>query len=253
MRISERQKYIDMAGATVVIEGRRKVNGAVWAYHGRQIDREGIKFGPVRWWKSDGRDWQNDMMGHIIRRADVGLGVTDDCSVILERLIEAIETDRALPVRVLPKMPGNAMPDVIHEESDDDSAPSRAQQTAIDAATERRAKCSRPRIGRMDEALAWLSLVNDEKERQVLIAFATVRASGMEWDQYIQRRNRRRTAKECWTKRTTYRIIAKSLQTIALSLCRSGIILNDCAGLQVAHDAAKGTGKSIRSDLRSAG
>lgn len=263
MRISEKQTYIDAAGRRVYVASRKKLGtDTYWTYIGYQVDRDGNKMGEGRGWKSDGRDWLGDMYGNIIRSADTGLAVSDECAVILDRLIEAIETDLALPVRVGPKKPGNTglafiqtEEEIAALEEEEKWRPhiTRQRHLAIDFETERRAKCSRPRITRMEEALGWAGMVSSEEDRRMLIAFAHVKATGREWGQYLGHRNRRCDPKKAWVKRTTYRKIAKTLQEIAIKLRNKEIILRDGAGLPVAHGVAESSCKSITSDLRAAG
>lgn len=260
MRISERRYYIDMSGRRVYISRRDKVGAdKFWTYAGYQVDRNGVQIGDWRGWKSDGRDWAGDMGGHIIREADVGMSIDDECAAVLERLVEAMETDLAMPVRVGPKMYGNSMPDYIHDEDaiaqmereemrDWKTDRTRQRHQAINDKTARQAKCSRARIGRMEEALQWPGLIFDETDRRILVAFCLVKARGWEWGRYLEQHNRRQTKENCWIKRTTYRKITKSLQEIAQKLRKHEIILRDCAGLQVAHHEAETSCNSINSD-----
>jgi len=126
----------------------------------------------------------------------------------------------------------------------------RHRNSAIDAGVERRAKCSKERVGRMDEALAWVPrFVWDHEMRLALIAYAEVKARGWDWSRYLEQRNRRSATKKQWVKRTVYRWIEKSLQQISAGLLKKAIFLHDTAGLQVAHEEAQSTGKSITSDL----
>jgi hypothetical protein len=182
-------------------------------------------------------------------------------AMILERLIEAMETDIALPVRVGPQAFGSSMPEYIHTTADNfarareditetGGARTREDQAAQRRQTERRAKCSKERIGRMDEAFDWIrKYIWDEEVRQVLLAYAEVKARGWDWSRYLNNRNRRNPKKTAWVKRTVQRWIFKSLQVIEANLLKSEIILRSDAALHVSHEAAKHTGKSITSDL----
>ncbi|MFN7090706.1 MAG: hypothetical protein ACK4P4_09180 [Allorhizobium sp.] len=250
MKISEGHTYIDMAGRRVYVVGRQKFNGGkLWLYTGYQVDREGRQISEPRGWKSDGSDWVGDMMGRIIREASIGMKLTEAQDIILERLIEAIDTDLALPVRVGPKMFGNAMPDVVVtpgevfalelvEQIQDGGVGTRQRHQAINHQTERKAKCSRARITRMEEAFTWLSRIFDEEDRRVLLAYAEVKARGWDWGRYIENRNRRSPNKDAWVKRTIFRKITKTLQEVETKLRKDAIILRDGAGLQVAQRAA---------------
>ena len=261
MKISENHTYFDMSGRRVFVAKRQKIgHDKFWTYIGYQVDRSGNRIGEPRGWKSDGRDWMGDMMGNIERVADVGLAISEPQAVILERLIEAVETDQALPLATGPKMFGNAWPETVtsedeirelerEENRDWKTYQTRQRHQAIDAHTERRAKCSRPRISRMEEAFGWLTLVFDEDDRRIILAYAEVKAKGWDWTRYIEQRNRRNPNKNAWVKRTIFRKIAKCLQEVETKLRKREIILRDCAGLQVAHEEAKHSCKSISSDL----
>ncbi|MDL2408031.1 hypothetical protein PY650_20665 [Rhizobium calliandrae] len=118
--------------------------------------------------------------------------------------------------------------------------------------TERRAKCGKERISRMEEAFDWIrKYVWDEEARQALLAYAYVKARGWDWSRYLSTRNRRNPKKRAWVKRTVQRWIFKSLQMIEANLPKSEIILRGEVTLHVSHTEAKHTGKSITSgDLR---
>lgn len=250
MKISEKQTYFDAAGRRVFIEKRQKIQGdKFWTYVGYQVDRDGNRIGEPRGWKSDGRDWTGDMHGNIIREADSRMNISDAQAVILERLIEAVETDMALPISTGPRMFGNAWPEIVQTEEelkelereenrDWKTYQTRQRHQAIDAFTERRAKCSRPRISRMEEAFAWLTLVFDEEDRRIILAYAEVKAKGWDWTRYLENRNRRHRPENAWVKRTIFRKIAKTLQEIEDKLRKREIILRDGAGLPVARQAA---------------
>lgn len=259
MKISEKQKYIDASGRTILITHRHKHHD-VWAYVGYQIDRDGNDISTEGWWKSDGRSWGGDMMGHLLRPAETGMKINDWQGVILERLIEAYETDMALPMATGPKMFGNAWPDAVNteeeirelereEERDWKTHQTRQRHQAIDAQTERKAKCSRPRISRMEEAFSWLSLIFDDENRQIILAYAEVKAKGWDWTRYIEARNRRHANKNAWVKRTVFRKITKTLEELETKLRKREIILRDCAGLHMAHAEAKQSCKSITSKI----
>lgn len=261
MKISVGNEYMDVSGRKVLILGERKTAGGLKVFAGYQIDRGKARIGQERHFKSSGRDFYGDITGHLIREADFGMSLSDHQAAILERIIEAIDTDGALPVRVGPKMFGNSMPDALITEAEIvlldfvDSHQTggvhlRQRNAAIDAVTERRAKCSRARIGRMEEALAWVPrFVWDHEMRLALFAYAEVKARGWDWGQYIEKRNRRMSAKKAWAKRTLYRWIEKALQQIAEGLVKNGIFLTDTAGLQVARQEAESSCKSISSGL----
>ena len=188
--------------------------------------------------------------------------MTETQNGILERLIEAFETDIALPVRVGPQAFGSSMPDYIHTPAEnfarerEDIAEGGRWKKEMEASerrrTERRAKCSRERVSRMEEAFDWIRrFIWDVEARQVLLAYAEVKARGWDWSRYLTNRNRRNQQKKAWVKRTVQRWIVRSLQLIEDGVRQSGTIWPLETGLQVAHEEAKQTGKSIRSDLRS--
>ena len=180
-------------------------------------------------------------------------------AMILERLIEAFETDIALPIRVGPKAFGSAMPEYIHSAAENfarmreditetGGARTREDEAAQRRQTERRAKCSRERISRMEEAFDWVrKYVWDEEARQVLLAYAEIKARGWDWSRYLSNRNRRNPKKKAWIKRTVQRWIFKSLQVIEANLLKGEIILRSTATLHVSREEAKHPGKSITS------
>lgn len=180
-------------------------------------------------------------------------------AVILERLIEAFETDIALPIRVGPQAFGSSMPEYIHSPAENfarvredinetGGARTREDEAAQRRKTERRARCSKERIGRMEEAFDWIrKYVWDGEARQVLLAYAEVRARGWDWSRYLNNRNCRNPQKKAWVKRTVQRWIFKSLQVIEANLLKSEIILRHEATLHVSHEEAKSSCKSITS------
>ena len=182
-------------------------------------------------------------------------------AIILERLIEAFETDIALPIRVGPQAFGSSMPEYIHSPAENfarrreditetGGVRIREDEAAQRRQTERRAKCSKERISRMEEAFDWIrKYVWDEEARQALLAYAEVKARGWDWSRYLNNRNRRNPKKKAWIKRTVQRWIFKSLQVIEVNLLKREIILRDGATLHVSHEEAKQMGKSITSDL----
>lgn len=263
MKISEGKQYIDAAGRKVLITGRGKINnGQLWIYYGFQIDRQGHRVGGERLWKSDGRDAIGDMNGNILREASVGMSLGEEEAIILERLIEACETDRALPTATGPRMFGNTLSSAtlspmdiyaleVYELVRGQSSHTGDRNAAISAIDARRALCSSKRISRMEEAFGWLGrYVFDEDLRKVTIAYATVKAAGEDWGAFLEKRNRRHAKEKVWVKRTIYRWIEKTLQIIATKLRNDGIILRDGAGLQLARQGAEQPCKSISSVLR---
>lgn len=188
--------------------------------------------------------------------------MTEAQAAILERLIEAFETDIALPVRIGPQAFGSSMPDYIHTPAEnfarerEDIAEGGRWKKEMEASerrrTERRAKCSRERISRMEEAFDWIRrFIWDDEARQVLLAYAEVKARGWDWSRYLTNRNRRNPQKKAWIKRTVQRWIVRSLQIIEEGVRQSGTVWPLETGLQVAYEEAKHEGKSIRSGLRS--
>lgn len=266
MRISEGQTYISAAGIRVYVSGRKKVNrGALWMYYGYQVNRDGGAIGDWLRWKSDGRDWHDQMSNCIVREADVGMKLSEPCAVILERMIEACETDIALPGKVGPKKYGNTNPAIVmtsldvwvlevQELFEGQERHTFSRNTAISDYDVRRAQCSPKRIRRMEEAFGWLgAYVFDHDLRRALIAYATVKARGDDWTDFLEHRNRKYRSEKVWIKRTVYRWIERALQFIEDGTGKNGIILRDGAGLQVARRAAETSCKSITSDLRAAG
>ncbi|WP_234851292.1 hypothetical protein [Sinorhizobium meliloti] len=261
MKISVRNEYIDVSGRKVLIVAESKTPGGLKVFTGFQIDRSKGRMGGERHYKSDGRDYYGDINSHLIRESDSGMSLTDPQAAILERIIEALDTDLAMPGRVGPKMYGSAMPVPLVSEAElillefvdaheTDGMHIRHRNSAIGASIERRAKCSKERIARMEEALAWVPrFVWDHEMRIAILAYAEVKARGWDWSRYIETRNRRQSQKKAWVKRTLYRWIEKALQQIECELDKRSILLMDTAGLQVAHEEAQSTGKSITSDL----
>lgn len=181
--------------------------------------------------------------------------------MILERLIEAMETDIALPVRIGPKAFGSSMPEYVHSAAEvfanerEDIAETRGQRTASERKAarlllERRQRCSPSRITRMEEAFGWVrQFIFDGEARQILLAYAEVKARGWDWSRYLNTRNRKYPQKKAWVKRTVQRWIVRNLQIIEAHCSQSGTVWPASEGLQVAHEAAKHTGKSITSGL----
>lgn len=262
MKISVGNEYLDVSGRKITIVALEKNRAGLKVFLGYQVDRMKRRIGGERWYKSDGRDFHGDINAHLCREADFGLSLNDAQAAILERVIEAIDTDIAMPGRVGPKMYGNSMPAYLVSEAElvtqefidmhetgGQYVEQRNNERSI--SIEKRAKRSRDRIGRMEEALAWVPrFVWDHEMRIVLFAYAEAKARGWDWSRYIEKRNRRQPQKKAWVKRTLYRWIEKSLQQVETGLRNDEILLRDTAGLQVAHGEAERTGKSISSDLR---
>lgn len=189
--------------------------------------------------------------------------ITQDAAIVFERLIEAMETDIALPMPTGPQVFGSSMPDYVQTHAEwfanrvDDiketgGKRTRAYEAAERRRTERRAKCSKERISRMEEAFAWvLAHVADVEHRKVLLAYAEVKARGWQWDRFIQNRNRRNPTNNAWVKRTVQRWIVLSLQRIADNIPKTDTFLAMNPDLLLAQIEGESTGKSIRSDLRS--
>ena len=263
MKISVNHEYMDVSGRKVLIVEQEKNRSGMKLFKGYQIDRDKQRLGVDLWFKSDGRSFLGDMEDNLCREADIGMTMSDMQAIILERIIEAIDTDMALPGGTGPRMYGSAMPSYIHDPAElrtlefvdehlTGGMHTRHRNAAIDAVTERRAKCSRVRIGRMEEALGWVPMfVWDHEMRIVLFDYARVKAHGWDWGMFVSARNRRNPQKKAWVKRTLYRWIEKSLQQIECGIINKSILLMDTAGLQVAQQEPKHTGKSITSGLRS--
>lgn len=189
------------------------------------------------------------------------MALSEGQATILERLIEAMETDIALPVRVGPKSFGSSMPDYIHTAAENfvreredlehtGGARTREDRDAERRRTERRAKCSSVRISRMEAAFDWVrQYIFDDEARQVLLAYAEVKARGWDWSRYIAARNKRNPKKKAWVRRTLYRWIVRSLQIIEQKTAQTAPLWRTVDDLQMAHEAAKGAGKSITSGL----
>lgn len=261
MKISIGNEYLDVSGRKVLIVAQEKNRNGLKLFLGHQVDRMKRRIGAERWYKSDGRDFHGDLESHLCREGDFGLAITDAQAAILERIIEAIDTDIAMPGRVGPKMYGNSMPDYLVSEAElttqefvdmHETGGQHVAQRNSDRSIsiEKRAKRSKDRIGRMEEALGWVPrFVWDHEMRIALFAYAEVKARGWDWSRYIETRNRRQPSKKAWVKRTLYRWIEKSLQQVETGLRNGEILLRDTAGLQVAHEEAKQAGKSITSGL----
>jgi hypothetical protein len=187
--------------------------------------------------------------------------LTEQQALIMERLIEAMETDAALPVRIGPQKFGSSMPDYLHTEKDfwileledlKEKSRYRTRQRRDERhrAAERRAKCTARRISRMEQAFDWIiQWVWDAEVRECLMAYATVQARGWEWKRYVSARNRRNPKKKAWVSQNSYRWISKSLQIIEQQLVKRDVLLTAEGDCQVIHETAKGAGKSITMDL----
>ncbi|PRD40681.1 hypothetical protein C5748_25800 [Phyllobacterium phragmitis] len=181
--------------------------------------------------------------------------------MVLERLIEAMETDQALPVRIGPKAFGSAMPEYFHSEREtwamevhdqifDGGRHFKRVRSDRRKEIERRAKTTRERITRMEEAFQWvIDFVPSDGRRKCLLSYAMVKARGWEWQRYISNRNRKNPDKIQWKKRTCHDWNSKSLQEIETKLLNSEILLREDGYLRSAQIGAEQTGKSITSDL----
>ncbi|WP_085043845.1 hypothetical protein [Ensifer aridi] len=183
-------------------------------------------------------------------------------AIVLERLIQAMETDIALPVRVGPKAFGSLMPEYLHTDHElyvlerEDLTETGGKRwaerkNAKRLETERRARCTRERITAMEEAFAWvIEHIGDEERRKVLLAYAEVKARGWQWERYLSNRNRRHPAKRAWIKRTVQRWIVQSLQEIAAKSDKGAFFLHDEGHLLMAQIEPEHGCKSITSGLR---
>ncbi|MBB4103560.1 hypothetical protein [Allorhizobium borbori] len=189
--------------------------------------------------------------------------LTERQGVIMERLIEAMETDIALPVRLGPKAFGSSMPEYIHtaeevrELRQEDQRKTggfrnRENEAAERRRTERKARCSRERVSQMEQAFSWvLTHVQNEDHRKALLAYAEVKARRWQWERYVSNRNKRNPQKRAWVRQNTYRWILKALQAIDAQMPNFDALLLDQATLPMRQIEPENTGKSIRSDLRS--
>jgi hypothetical protein len=178
------------------------------------------------------------------------MNLTIQQTLILERLIEAIETDDAMPGRPGPRQFGSAMPDtsltdkeiwVLEFEDLREKMEFRTRQRWDhgNRQASRRAKCSPSRISRMEEALGWVGQwLWDADARQCLLGFATVKARGWDWNRFVTNRNRKFRNKNAWIRQTTYRWISKSLQILEQQLSKSGVLLQDAEDCPVRQIAA---------------
>jgi hypothetical protein len=188
--------------------------------------------------------------------------LTDQQAFILERLVEAMETDIALPVSIGPRKFGSSMPDYIHTEKDfwilelEDlrsrrSDLTRQRRDERHRAAHRRALCTPARISRMERSFDWvIQWVWDAEVRECLLAYVTVKARGWDWGRFVNARNRRNPKKKAWLRQNSYRWISKSLQIIEQQISKSGFLLDGAGDLQVRQIEPKPTCKSITSDLR---
>jgi hypothetical protein len=186
--------------------------------------------------------------------------LSDAHHIILGRLIEAMETDHALPISVGPRLFGSSMPEPV-ETSNERFAREREDQTetggkrtledkkAERRRVERRRKCSPQRITRMEEAFNWVGeAIGEEKHRKCLLAYALCKARRWGWSDYLQARNRRKIGKEVWVRQKTYEWNLKSLQAIENEFLHKGTLCIDLANLQAGQIRAETTGKSISSE-----
>lgn len=177
-------------------------------------------------------------------------------ALILERLIEAIETDDAMPARIGPKKFGSAMPDYFQNDKEvwilefEDLREkmrfrTRQRRDERHRQAERRAKCSTARITRMEEALDWvLKWIWDQDVRTCLLAYVTVRARNQDWSRFLSARNRRHSQKKAWVRQSTYRWISKSIQMIEQQLSKNDLFLQEDGSCVLRHEQAERAGKS---------
>lgn len=187
--------------------------------------------------------------------------LTEQQAIILERLVEAMETDIALPVRIGPRKFGSSMPDYIQTEADyfvlereDWTARrrdlTRQRRDERHRVAHQRALCSSQRVSRMEQSFDWIiQWVWDAEVRECLMGYVTVKARGWDWGRYVSSRNRRKPQKKAWIRQNSYRWISKSLQLIEQQIVKSGLLLTDEGNLQVRQIEAKQAGKSITSGL----
>lgn len=187
--------------------------------------------------------------------------ITEREAIVLERLIQAMETDIALPVRVGPRAFGSSMPDYLHtageiytrdlqDQVETGGKHRKERESARRRETERRARCTRERISAMEEAFGWvMHHVSDEERRKVLLAYVEIKARGWQWERYLSNRNRRNPAKKAWVKRTVQRWIVQSLQEIGAKTAKSALFLHDEPSLLMAQIEPEHRGKSITSGL----
>jgi hypothetical protein len=164
---------------------------------------------------------------------------------VLERLVEAMETDIALPVRVGPRKFGSSMPEYYMTAKDirdvetwcvnqRQDYQNRARWEGRNRAVHQRTICSPRRISRMEQALDWvISWVWDAEVRECLLAYVTVKARSGDWGRYVTARNRRNPRKKAWLRQNSYRWISKSLQIIEQQLAKSELFLNNEGDLQM--------------------
>jgi hypothetical protein len=188
--------------------------------------------------------------------------LSEQQALILERLVEAMETDIALPVRVGPRMFGSSMPDYLQtdkevwllereEWTDNRRDLTKRRHAERHRQAERRAKCTAKRISRMEEAFEWIiRYVWDAEVRECLMAYATVKARSWDWGRFVTQRNRRNPQKKPWLRQNCYRWISKSLQIIEQQISNSGFLLDNEGGLQMRQIRPELTCKSITSGLR---
>lgn len=186
--------------------------------------------------------------------------LSDAHHIILIRLIEAMETDHALPIRVGPRMFGSSMPESVETTNErfarerEDLAETGGRGKAEDQKAERRRierrrRCTPARITRMEEAFQWVGqAVEDEKHRKCLLAYAMCKAKHWSWSEYVTARNRRKIGKEVWVRQKTYEWNLKSLQAIENEFLHKSTLCIDLANLQAGQKPAKHAGKSVSSE-----
>ncbi|UHD44926.1 hypothetical protein LUX29_18150 [Aureimonas altamirensis] len=170
--------------------------------------------------------------------------------LVLEQLIEAFEVDDALPIRVGPKAYGNAMPDVIREARDEFTAGGAAYRAANEqkaAIALRRSRITSAAISRAEASFSWVPrFVPTLDLREVLFAYAAVKARGQDWGKFIQRRNRRKPQSDAWIRRTTYRHMWRAAQAIADGLNNAAEPLPNGVSGQVTHIPSETASEPIR-------
>jgi hypothetical protein len=186
--------------------------------------------------------------------------LSDAHHVILQRLIEAMETDHALPVKVGPRTFGSTLPEALESVDErfarerEDMTETGGKRTLEDKKAERRRlerrrKCTPQRISRMEEAFGWIQVaVVDEKHRKCILAYAMCKARRWGWSDYVTARNRRKIGKEVWVRQKTYEWNLKSLQAVEKEFLHNSTLCMDLANIQAGQIGAKPTGKSLSSD-----
>lgn len=187
--------------------------------------------------------------------------MTPGGAMILDRLIEAEETNRADRTRVFPKGFGSSMPDYIHDEKEwwamlvDDAVNGDGKAWERIKADRNRqgsrfAKLSSERVSRAEECETWWRLIEDGEARSMLRLFVIAKLSGRSWSETLTMRNRKFHSSKAWVKNKSFRQIHQLLEYLFVKVGQFEINWLSANGLQVGQIRPELASRSSNSGIR---